>query len=99
MYETVNRGMLLKAAKAGKLYAKCTGRYTDDYAYDAAANYGIMKTFLPVYIGQGHEHVPGHIVMNEQDFRYKSGRAYKGRGETITLRIHNNLHYDLEVRA
>lgn len=36
----INRGHLVRAARKGELWLKCTGRYTDDYAYDNATNFG-----------------------------------------------------------
>lgn len=48
--KTKNRGALLRKAKQGKLYAKCIGHYTDDYAFDAAYNFGIMDNYAKVII-------------------------------------------------
>lgn len=39
-YGRLNRGQLLKLAERGTLWMRCRYRYTDDYAYDAATNYG-----------------------------------------------------------
>ncbi len=44
-----NRGHLKRAAKKGQLYVKCSFRYTDDYAWDDAVNFGKMDEYVRVY--------------------------------------------------
>lgn len=39
-YGRINRGQLLKLAEAGRVWMRCQYHYTDDYAWDAATNYG-----------------------------------------------------------
>jgi hypothetical protein len=48
--KSVNRGYLKKMAAAGRLYVRCKYHYTDDYAYDAAVNYGSSDQFTQVYL-------------------------------------------------
>jgi hypothetical protein len=38
--KTINRGWLKRQVAAGKVEAKCNYRYSDDYAYDNASNFG-----------------------------------------------------------
>ena len=46
-----NRRRFLNAAKNGTLQAKCNGRYTDDYQWDAATNFG-KTVWFDVVLGQ-----------------------------------------------
>lgn len=46
---TYNRGKLKKEIEKGQWLVKCDGRYTDDYAGDAASNYGITEFRPAVY--------------------------------------------------
>jgi hypothetical protein len=46
----LNRGHLLRAAKKGHLYVKCSFHYTDDYAFDYANNNGKGTHFRQVRI-------------------------------------------------
>lgn len=48
--KSVNRGWLLRRAKAGKLWVKCNFHLTDDYAHDAAVKFGKMDDFKQVYV-------------------------------------------------
>lgn len=50
MSKTVNRGWLLRMALAGRLWMRCRYHYTDDYAGDAASNFGKMNDFAQVFI-------------------------------------------------
>lgn len=49
-----NRGWLLRQAKAGNLWVKCSYHLTDDYAYDNAVNCGRMSEFKAVYVREPH---------------------------------------------
>ncbi len=42
---SVNRGWLKRQCEAGKLWLKCEMRLTDDYAFDAAYNFGKMDNY------------------------------------------------------
>lgn len=101
--KTVNRRKLLNAALKGKLVAKCTGSYTDDYLYDAANNFGIMTEFRRVVIKKDGEKFadvqaknPDTIVWNNWYFTSRSGRAYYSQG-VITLYVHSNLTYTVRI--
>lgn len=48
--KTVNRGMLLRRAKSGKLWGKCDKHLTDDYVRDAANGFGKMTEYKKVAI-------------------------------------------------
>lgn len=49
-----NRGHLVRAAKKGQLFVKCSFHYTDDYAFDNASGFGKMDEFKQVYLRQAH---------------------------------------------
>jgi len=49
-----NRGHLLRAAKAQRLFVKCSFHMTDDYAHDNANGFGKMDAFKQVYLRQPH---------------------------------------------
>jgi hypothetical protein len=96
---TFNRGKLLRAAKAGKLFAKCDYRLTDDYAFDNANNFGKHADWLPVVINETMaEWKPGQINMTEWHFKTKSGGCYEHKGE-ITFYVHGNLSYTVKIAA
>lgn len=44
---TINRTWFKNMLQAGKLLVKCDGKYTDDYAYDAADNFGRENFYKP----------------------------------------------------
>ncbi len=44
-YKTVNRGWLKRQVEKGNVIIKCDFHYTDDYAWDAARNYGETEWF------------------------------------------------------
>lgn len=102
--KTVRRDVLLRAARRGELYAKCVGHYTDDYAFDAAHNFGKTAEFKPVFLlteGVKWEDAPeGCVRMRESEFRTKSGGAWKNLDrdpEVINFNVHSNSHYDLKI--
>lgn len=47
MSNTINKTWFKNRLRKGQLLVKCTGKYTDDYAYDAATNYSTEKEFKP----------------------------------------------------
>lgn len=46
----INRGHLLRAARKGMLWVKCSFHYTDDYAYDASVDNGKMDGYKQAYV-------------------------------------------------
>jgi hypothetical protein len=44
---TINRIWFINRLKNGELLYRCDGKYTDDYAYDAAYNFFKTETFEP----------------------------------------------------
>ena len=44
---SINRLWFKNRLKAGKLLARCRGKYTDDYAWDASVNFGKEEEFTP----------------------------------------------------
>jgi hypothetical protein len=45
MTTTINKTWFKNQLKKGNLLVKCTGKYTDDYAYDNATNFSTKKEF------------------------------------------------------
>lgn len=50
-----NRGHLKRAAAKGQLWIRCRYSYTDDYAWDAADNFGKQDEFYKVYIMEDYQ--------------------------------------------
>ena len=97
--KTVNRGWLKRQVKAGKVEAKCTGHYTDDYAFDAANGFGKMDEWKPVRVLDDftkNDFRTDVITLYESSFSSKSGAAYTD-GAIIAFWVHNNLHYDMRI--
>lgn len=93
--KTINRGWLLRQAKAGKL--AMVGSYHFDDQYGQSGSEGKL---MPVRIISNHsEHQTGVLGLYEHDFRSKSGCAYRSDDDTITLIVHSNCNYDLRVVA
>lgn len=46
----INRRHLLRAARKGMLWVKCSFHYTDDYAYDASVDNGKMDGYKQAYV-------------------------------------------------
>lgn len=100
----VRRDTLLRAARKGKLVAKCTGHYTDDYAFDAAYNFGRSETYLPVYVlgeDEPRNAAPeGHVVLWAHEFKGRSGGAWRVMDrdpEVIHFNVHSNKHFEMKV--
>ena len=98
---TVNRGWLKRQVMQGRVMARCTGHYTDDYAFDAAYGFGIMDEWKPVRIAAaGTEFSPDFVTLTEWDFTTKSGGAYTDAREgVIQFYVHSNLSYDMKVKT
>lgn len=59
-----NRGHLKRAAAKGQLFIRCRYRYTDDYAWDAADNFGKQDEFYKIYIMEDFQ-----CSLNARDIR------------------------------
>ncbi len=101
--KTVRRDKLFRAAEKGHLWVKCSGRYTDDYAFDAATNFGKMDTYKQVKIypeGEPIEYDGETIGMKRWHFTgTKTGYAYcyEGKTDEGTLAVHSNLTYEWKI--
>ncbi|XAI95982.1 hypothetical protein [Microcystis phage Mwe-JY26] len=84
---TVNRGWLRRRIEAGEVEAKCDGKYTDDYAWDAATDFG-KTDWLPARVrpeGELWSDAPGgFITFDPSDFR-GFGNAWKREDGTMVL--------------
>lgn len=98
--ETVNRGWLKRQVEKGHVLAKCEYRYTDDYRYDAACNFGEMPGYVQAWLAKENDysnHIEGKLKLWDFYFNSKSGCAYKNNDGTITLNVHSNLSYTLRI--
>jgi hypothetical protein len=78
----VNRGWLKKQIEKGNIEIKCEQVLTDDYAFDAAFNF------------QKSDWVKADIKnFNDQDFKFKTGRAYWSQDGTISWTMLCNHYY------
>ena len=50
-----NRGHLIRMAKAGRLFVKCSYSMSDDYAFDNANNFGKADAFSQVFLSAEYE--------------------------------------------
>lgn len=107
----VRRDALLRRVKAGRILAKCDGRYTDDYLFDASVDFGKsgwLKSRVKSWIvdrpatedspERGHyDFVEGQINFWEGSFKGKGGHAWIDHGQVVHLHVHSNLSYTLYV--
>ena len=93
---TVNRGWLKRQIAAGKVEARCQYHLTDDYAWDNANDFG-RSGWMPVEIRTGNEWKETVIQLWAEDFRNKSGGAYRTDDGMIHYYVHSNLHYEMRI--
>ena len=99
--KTVNRGWLKKQIAAGKMLIKCDYKMTDDYAFDAATNFG--KTgwkparYAPNKYSQECKYAEDVIFVDDFDLKSKSGCAYQREGGEIALIVYNG--YSLTLKS
>lgn len=86
MSKTVNRGHLLKAAKAGKLVC------VESYEFDDMHGQTVGNNVRPVHVMEGRDHKEGMFNVMEMDFKSKSGCAYES-GDSIVMIVHSNCNY------
>ena len=90
--ETVNRGRLLKLAKAGRLTMVQSYHFDDMYGQETSTKE------IPVRIKSAYDDFKeGFCNLLESDFKSKSGCAYKS-GDTIVLIVHSNCNYNFRVQ-
>jgi hypothetical protein len=92
---TVNRGQLLKLIAAGGIQAKCNFRFTDDYRFDNASNFGQTAWLPACIIADGEAHDFKKVKFSPWSFRTKSGMAWLNRDGTVTLKVHGNESWEL----
>ena len=97
----VNRGTLKKAAREGRLMLRCRYHYTDDYAFDAATNFGKMDGFVPAWFGSHADKPEGVIRVDDWLFRSSSGRVMPNADNPSEgwFSVHSNLVYDYRILA
>lgn len=83
---TINRTWFKNAMRAGKLLVKCTGKYTDDYAFDAAYNFGkddFYQDCPPDYFN---------------DWKMSVIRIWGNKNGNIDVSFASSEHYDFLVK-
>lgn len=96
-----HRGHLRNLIKKGLIEARCKYRYTDDYAYDSASNYGKTgwkKAYLKSQISEDTQ-VDGIIFDDSgdcyDDFKTSTGGLWKNGNGEYSFLIHSNLSYSI----
>jgi len=100
-----NRGHLKRLIARGLIEARCKYHYTDDYAFDNAANFG-KTDWLPAYLDSAipeGEQVDGIIFRENKrgwnDFKSRSGGLWENKeAGTYTFLIHSNLSYEVRLK-
>ena len=80
--------LFFRQIDAGKMEIQCCYRMTDDYAFDAAINFGKTENWVDAK----------DFNLSERDFKTKSGCAYQSENEIISLIVHSNRAYDLRPK-
>jgi hypothetical protein len=92
---TVRRDVLRRMIEAGKMEAKVNYRYSDDYAFDNATNFGKTE-WLPATVSDQRKYFNG-IAFAASDFR-GYGSAWKEKDGSITLYF-GYLSYSIREKA
>ena len=88
---TMNRGTLLKMAKAGKLVM------VGSYHFDDMIGESRGAKEIPVRIRADYnDFIEGQCNLWESDFKSKCGRAWRNDNGTYCLYVHSNCNYDLK---
>ena len=95
--KTVNRGWLMRQVKSGKVEGKVNYHYTDDYAWDAATDFGKTEWMPAVLKEFGTEHKDNCLNLREFDFKCSSGSAYYNEKGELKLYVHSNLSMTLRI--
>jgi hypothetical protein len=85
--KTVNRGMLLRRAKSGKLEGRCRYHYTDDYYRDAENNYDRMPEYKPVRILPEEQDMPAEYHELRQFIRENPSGFEASKAQNKAYRI------------
>jgi len=89
MRKTIRRDWLQRQIAKGTVFMRCRYHYTDDYAWDAATNFGKDDEWWK----------PTEKTFDNWDFRTSTGYCYRNNDGTITFAIHSNLAYDVKIVA
>ncbi len=94
-HKTINRGLLLRRARASRLFL--VGSYSYD---DMSGSNRTAGQRMPIALADGvpwQERKPGHAYLHESDFSTSSGCAWANEDGTVTLIVHSNCNYTLRV--
>jgi len=98
-----HRGHLRNLIKKGLIEAKCNYRYTDDYAYDNATNFGKTDwkpAYLESMIPEG-EQIDGIIFDDSgdyDDFKTPTGALFPRENGEYSFLIHSNLSFRVRIK-
>lgn len=98
---TIRRDVLKRKLARGELEARCRQHLTDDYAFDAADNFGRTDWMPAAYSDDLNiaKVINGVLTFSDSEFEGRSGRALKRDDGTVTLWVHSNLAYELRASA
>ncbi len=85
----VRRPAFMKILRSGKVKVTCRGSYTDDYAYDAATNFGRGELDQEAILKLADD-----IEWDPSGWRCSAWNEKPGQ---LTLRCHSFLSYTLET--
>lgn len=94
--KTIRRDKLKRLAEADKLVV------VDAYEFDDMLGASRVKEETKVRMAPkdgGERYLPGHITLDESDFKSSVGRAWENPNGTITLIVHSNLNYTFKVKS
>lgn len=98
--QTVRRDKLLRDIKKGLYVGKCSGRYTDDYAWDAATNFGETEILEINIKDKGQAAKAGALNIREEEFRGRSGGAYRDEERfCVHFYPHGGKDYELVLKS
>ena len=92
MTKTIRRDKIRRDIEKGLMEARCKYRYTDNYIWDSASNFG-KTDWMPARIQKNSDDfIPGMMNFRDDpdgfsDFRTKSGAAWWKDDGTITLLV------------
>jgi hypothetical protein len=98
--KTVRRDKLKRDIQKGLYVCKCNYRYTDDYRYDNATDFG-ASDYKEINIMDENNRKHDYDKMNlwKDDFSSQVGTAWENEDGTVTLIVHSNLSFNLKRKG
>ena len=86
---TYNRGRLKREIQKGLWLVKCDGKYTDDYAFDAANNYGKTGYVPAIYFPSFHDWLDKKGLADEYNRQVQANPNRWGISGTEVGKLYN----------